>query len=72
MESHLLAISFRLRVTGSRLNASRHRVMGTDYHAHGLDKNRHALDVFCRSAFLDGLTKRRLTVEDFFADFLKA
>lgn len=48
------------------------RVMGTDYHAHGLEKNRHAVDVFCRSAFLDGLTKRRLTVEDFFADFLKA
>jgi 4,5-dihydroxyphthalate decarboxylase len=48
------------------------RLMGTDYHAHGLEKNRHAVDVFCRSAFEDGLTKRRLTVEDFFADFLKA
>ncbi len=48
------------------------RLMGTRYHAHGLDSNRHAVDVFCRSAFDDGLTKRRLTVEDFFADFLKA
>jgi len=47
------------------------RVMGSDYHAHGLEKNRHAVDVFCRSAFEDGLTKRLLTVEDFFADFLK-
>ncbi len=47
------------------------RLMGADYHAHGLEKNRHAVDVFCRSAFEDGLTKRRLTVEDFFPDFLK-
>lgn len=48
------------------------RLMGLDYHAHGLEKNRHAVDVFCRSAFEDGLTKRRLTVEDFFAEFLAA
>jgi 4,5-dihydroxyphthalate decarboxylase len=48
------------------------RLMGADYHAHGLQKNRHAVDVFCRSAFEDGLTRRHLTVEDFFADFLKA
>ena len=48
------------------------RVMGADYHAHGLEKNRHPVDVFCRSAFEDGLTKRQLKVEDFFADFLKA
>jgi 4,5-dihydroxyphthalate decarboxylase len=48
------------------------RLMGFDYHSHGLQKNRHAVDVFCRSAFEDGLTKRRLTVEDFFAEFLKA
>lgn len=46
------------------------RVMGTDYHAHGLEKNRHAVDVFCRSAFEDGLTKQRVTVDEFFADFL--
>jgi len=48
------------------------RLMGTSYHAHGLDKNRHSVDVFCRSAFEDGLTKRQLTVEDFFAEFLKS
>lgn len=47
------------------------RLMGTTYHAHGLEKNRHAVDVFCESAFTDGLTKRRLTVDDFFAEFLK-
>jgi 4,5-dihydroxyphthalate decarboxylase len=48
------------------------RLMGADYHAHGLDKNRHAVDVFCQSAFEDGLTKRRLTADDFFQEFLKA
>ena len=31
------------------------RLMGADYHAHGLEKNRHAVDVFCGSAFEDGL-----------------
>jgi 4,5-dihydroxyphthalate decarboxylase len=46
--------------------------MGKDYHAHGLDKNRHALDVFCEGAFADGLTKRRVTVDDYFAEFLGA
>jgi 4,5-dihydroxyphthalate decarboxylase len=48
------------------------RVMGSDFHAHGLERNRHAVDVFCQSAFEDGLTKRLLTLQDFFADFLKA
>jgi 4,5-dihydroxyphthalate decarboxylase len=46
------------------------RAMGPDYHAHGIEKNRRAVDVFCQSAFEDGLTKRRLTVDEFFADFL--
>lgn len=46
------------------------RWMGTDYHAHGVEKNRRALDTFCQGAFDDGLTKRRLTTNDFFAEFL--
>lgn len=44
--------------------------MGADYHAHGLAKNRHAMDVFCQGAYDDGLTKRRLSVDDFFSEFL--
>jgi 4,5-dihydroxyphthalate decarboxylase len=48
------------------------RVMGADYHAHGLDKNRHAVDTFCQAAYDDGLTKRRVTVDDYFAEFLRA
>ena len=47
-------------------------LMGPDYHAHGLDKNRHDVDVFCQGAFDDGLTKRRVTVDEYFAEFLKA
>jgi hypothetical protein len=46
--------------------------MGRDFHAHGLEQNRHAVDVFCQSAFEDGLIKRRVAVDEFFAEFLKA
>ncbi len=47
-------------------------VMGADYHAHGMEKNRHAVDTFCQGAFDDGLTKRRITVDEFFAEFVEA
>lgn len=47
------------------------RVMGTSYHAHGLDQNRRAVDTFCQAAFDDGLTKRRVTVDEFFQEFLQ-
>ena len=46
------------------------RLLGTTYHAHGLDTNRRAVDTFCQAAFDDGLTKRRLTVDEFFEEFL--
>jgi 4,5-dihydroxyphthalate decarboxylase len=48
------------------------RVMGTDYHAHGLEKNRQVIDTFCQGAFDDGLTKRRVTVDEYFSEFLSA
>jgi 4,5-dihydroxyphthalate decarboxylase len=47
------------------------RLMGADYHAHGLEQNHHVIDVFCRSAFEDGLTKQRVSVEQFFKEFLE-
>jgi 4,5-dihydroxyphthalate decarboxylase len=47
------------------------RLLGTTYHAHGLDKTRRAVDVFCQAAHDDGLTKRRVTVDEFFAEFLQ-
>ncbi len=46
-------------------------LMGADYNAHGLEKNRHVMEVFLQSAFEDGLSKRRLSVEDYFAEFIK-
>jgi 4,5-dihydroxyphthalate decarboxylase len=46
--------------------------MGRGHFAHGLEKNRSEVDVFCRSAFEDGLTKRRVAVDEFFAEFLAA
>ena len=46
------------------------RVMGPTYHAHGIDPNRRAIDTFCQAAFDDGLTKRRVTVDEFFQEFL--
>jgi 4,5-dihydroxyphthalate decarboxylase len=48
------------------------RLLGSDYHAHGLEKNRKAVDTFGQAAFDDGLTKRRVTADDFFAEFLRA
>lgn len=48
------------------------RLMGPAYHAHGLEKNRHAVDVFCQGAYDDGLTKRRVTVDEFFSEFVAA
>jgi 4,5-dihydroxyphthalate decarboxylase len=47
------------------------RVLGTTYHAHGVERNRHAVDVFCQAAFDDGLTRRRVTADEFFSDFLQ-
>lgn len=46
-------------------------LMGLDYHAHGLEKNRDTVDAFCQSAFDDGLTERRVTVDEYFAEFLR-
>jgi hypothetical protein len=47
-------------------------LMGSDYHAHGLEENRHVVDTFCQGGFDDGQTERRVTVEEYFAEFLGA
>lgn len=48
------------------------RLLGSTYHAHGFERNRRAVDTFCQAAFDDGLTKRRVTVDEYFSDFLRA
>jgi 4,5-dihydroxyphthalate decarboxylase len=47
-------------------------LMGSDFHAHGLENNRQEVDTFCQGGFDDGQTKRRVTVEEYFAEFLQA
>jgi 4,5-dihydroxyphthalate decarboxylase len=49
-----------------------HLLMGEGFHDHGLEKNRSALDVFCQGGFDDGMTQRRVTIEEYFAEFLEA
>jgi 4,5-dihydroxyphthalate decarboxylase len=45
-------------------------VMGADFHPYGLEPNRAQIDLFAGEAFRLGLTSRRVTVEEYFADFL--
>ncbi|HYU12898.1 MAG TPA: hypothetical protein VEK82_10010 [Stellaceae bacterium] len=47
-------------------------LMGADFYADGLDKNRHQIEVFCRQAHESGLTDRLVTTEEYFAEFLAA
>ena len=45
-------------------------VMGNDFHPHGLDANRAQIEMFAGEAFRLGFTSRRITVEEYFADYL--
>jgi 4,5-dihydroxyphthalate decarboxylase len=45
-------------------------VMGDDFHPYGLERNRAQIEMFAAEAFRLGLTGRRVTVEEYFADFL--
>jgi 4,5-dihydroxyphthalate decarboxylase len=45
-------------------------VMGEDFHPYGLEANRAQIDMFAEEAFRLGLTGRRVTVDEYFADFL--
>jgi 4,5-dihydroxyphthalate decarboxylase len=46
--------------------------MGENFHPHGLDPNRRAMEQFAKQAHLLGLTSRRVTVEDYFAEYLES
>jgi 4,5-dihydroxyphthalate decarboxylase len=45
-------------------------LMGDDFHRYGLEPNRAQIDAFAGEAFRLGLTSRKVTVEEYFADFL--
>ena len=44
--------------------------MGEDFHPYGLERNRAQIEMFAGEAFTLGLTSRRVTVEEYFQDFL--
>ena len=44
--------------------------IGDDFHPYGLERNRAQIDLFAGEAFRLGLTSRRVTVEEYFADYL--
>ena len=46
-------------------------VMGEDFHPYGLERNRAQIDMFADEAFRLGLTSRRVTTEEYFADYLQ-
>lgn len=45
-------------------------LMGEDFHPYGLDANRAQMEMFCETAYAAGLTRRRVAVDDYFAEFL--
>jgi 4,5-dihydroxyphthalate decarboxylase len=45
-------------------------VMGEDFHPYGLERNRAQIEMFAGEAFRLGLTGRRVTTEEYFADYL--
>jgi hypothetical protein len=44
--------------------------MGEDFHPYGLERNRPQIEMFAGEAHRLGLTSRRVTPEEYFADFL--
>jgi 4,5-dihydroxyphthalate decarboxylase len=47
-------------------------LMGEDFHQDGLEKNRAQMEMFCDMGFSAGLTSRRISVDDYFSEFLEA
>ncbi|HVH82286.1 MAG TPA: hypothetical protein VM782_23010 [Stellaceae bacterium] len=47
-------------------------LMGADFHQDGFERNRATIEAFCQQAFDLGITTRRVTAEDYFADFLES
>ena len=45
-------------------------LMGADFYQDGYERNRATIEVFCQQAFYLGITKRCVTAEEYFAEFL--
>jgi len=46
-------------------------LMGADFHQDGFERNRATVEAFCQQAFDLGITRRRVTAEEYFAEFLE-
>jgi 4,5-dihydroxyphthalate decarboxylase len=46
-------------------------VMGDDFHPYGLERNRAQIEMFAGEAFRLGFTSRRVTTDEYFADYLQ-
>ncbi len=47
-------------------------LMGADFYQDGYECNRATVEAFCQQAFDLGITKRRITAEEYFAEFLES
>jgi 4,5-dihydroxyphthalate decarboxylase len=45
-------------------------LMGADFHPYGFEKNRAAIDIFCRQAYELGIVSRLVPAEKYFAEYL--
>ena len=45
-------------------------VMGEDFHPYGVERNRSQIEMFAEEAFRAGLTRRRISTEEYFTDYL--
>ena len=45
-------------------------LMGADFHPHGFERNRQTIEVFAAQAHALGIVRRRITAEEYFAEFL--
>lgn len=46
-------------------------LMGTDFHADGFERNRATVEVFAEQALIAGIVKRRISAEEYFAEYLE-
>ena len=47
-------------------------LMGADFHADGFERNRETIEVFAEQAHLAGVVGRRISAEEYFAEFLES
>jgi 4,5-dihydroxyphthalate decarboxylase len=47
-------------------------LMGADFHADGFEKNREAIEMFNEQARAAGISRRRITAEEYFAEYLES